>query len=340
MSSSDVAQGDPQPPFAVGGDALLCHELANFAPVMIWRSGADMLRDWVNKSWLDHTGRALHEEMGYGWTQRVHPDDYDNCMGLYVEAFTERRPFTMVYRLLRHDGQYRWLLDNGAPYERDGEFAGYFGSCIDITSHRLAQDAQVQLIHELDHRVKNTLAVVQALARQSFRSLSATPQLDAFDARIRALARAHDLITRSSWGVISFRTLLDEVTSAWCSRLEAFSFQGPDINVLPKVAVTLSIAFHEMCTNAIKYGSLSAPGGLVGVTWDVEAGDPAGFRLTWQESGGPTVVQPSPDGMGQGTRMLQRTLAAELDGEVQVHFEPGGFRCEVHAPLQALGTTG
>lgn len=325
---------------ALAGEDRQFRELADFAPVMIWRSGPDMLCDWFNRPWLEHTGRTLEQEVGYGWTELVHPDDYDHCLGIYVEAFGERRPFTMEYRLLRHDGQYRWLLDNGAPFHRDGKFAGYFGSCIDITSHRLAQDAQVRLIQELDHRVKNTLSVVQALARQSFRSLEATPQLEAFDARVQALAGAHDIIARSSWGVISFGALLEEVTRAWCGHADAFTFDGPGINVLPKVAVTLSVAFHELCTNATRYGALAVPEGRVRVQWRIERGDPAQFHLDWRESGGPAVLAPAPDALGQGSRMLQRTLAQELDGEVQLHFHPSGLHCQVHAPLDSLGSTG
>jgi PAS domain S-box-containing protein len=339
MGMNDRGEASVAPPDALADDQQF-RELADFAPVMIWRSGTDMLCDWFNKPWLEHTGRTMEEEVGDGWTELVHPDDYDHCLGIYVEAFNERRRFTMEYRLLRHDGQYRWLLDNGAPFHRGGEFAGYFGSCIDITSHRLAEEAQVRLIHELDHRVKNTLSVVQALARQSFRSLQATPQLEAFDARVLALARAHDIITRSTWGVISFRALLDEVTRPWCTPSQAFRFEGPDINVLPKVAVTLSIALHELCTNALKYGALSVPQGRVDVDWSIEGGDAPRFSLTWRESGGPPVVAPAPDAMGQGSRMLQRTLAPELDGEVELRFDPSGFRCDVRAPLESLGKAG
>jgi PAS domain S-box-containing protein len=314
-------------------------ELADFAPVMIWRSRTDMQCDWFNRPWTAHTGRSLEDELGYGWAQGVHPDDVERCLSIYSEAFAERRPFTMEYRLLRHDGQYRWLLDNGAPFTRDGEFAGYFGSCVDITSYRLANEAQDRLIHELDHRVKNTLAVVQALARQSFRSLDIGEALDAFDARVAALAGAHDIITRSSWGVISFRSLLQEVIGAWCGQGGSFELDGPDINVIPKVAVTLSIAFHELCTNAVKYGALSVPGGGVEVRWRVDEEDsPRQFHLVWREHGGPPVTPPRGSG-GLGTRMLQRALSSELGGTVELRFDPAGFVCVLSAPVDAVGRT-
>lgn len=335
-----ASEGGGRVPNVVAVDERTCRELADFAPVMIWRADTDMQCDWFNKPWLEHAGRPMEKELGFGWAERVHPDDYERCIAIYVEAFEARRPFTLEYRLLRHDGEYRWLLDNGAPFQRGGGFAGYFGSCVDITSYRMANEAQDRLIHELDHRVKNTLAIVQALARQSFASLQADDAVDAFERRLTALAGAHDIITRSSWGIISFRMLLGEVIQAWGGHSNAVSLRGPDINVLPKVAVTLSIALHELCTNAIKYGSLSVPEGRVEVSWDAGHGEDARFLLRWQELGGPRVHAPAQGSGGLGTRMLKRALASEIDGEVELQFEPGGFNCLISAPLQAVGTAG
>jgi two-component system, sensor histidine kinase PdtaS len=136
--------------------------LADNAPVMIWRSGIDMLCDWFNKPWLDFTGRSMAEELGNGWTEGVHPDDYDHCLAIYTSAFAQREEFSMEYRLRRHDGEYRWLLDNGKPYWRGGEFAGYFGSCIDVDRHRRTEmrleqalETKEILLREVHHRVRN-----------------------------------------------------------------------------------------------------------------------------------------------------------------------------------------
>ena len=117
-------------------------ELADFAPVMIWRSGRDALCDWFNKPWLDFVGRTMEQEIGQGWTENVHPDDLARCLETYLSSFRARKPFTMTYRLRRRDGVYRELLDNGAAFYRGGEFAGYFGSCIDI-SDRIEMEKQL-----------------------------------------------------------------------------------------------------------------------------------------------------------------------------------------------------
>jgi PAS domain S-box-containing protein len=116
--------------------------LADAAPVMIWMSGPDKLCKWFNKPWLDFVGRPIERELGNGWTENVHADDYESCLKTYTTAFNARQPFSMEYRLKRHDAEYRWLLDNGAPlYGTDGDFAGYVGSCIDITERRKAEES-------------------------------------------------------------------------------------------------------------------------------------------------------------------------------------------------------
>jgi len=120
--------------------------LADNAPVMIWRSGPDKLCDWFNKPWVDFTGRTLEQELGTGWTQGVHKVDLDRCIETYAFAFDRREDFSMEYRLRRHDGVYRWILDNGRPFfSRSGEFRGYFGSGIDIDDRKVAEaEAELQ----------------------------------------------------------------------------------------------------------------------------------------------------------------------------------------------------
>ena len=149
--------------------------LADNAPVMIWRADRSKACDFFNKPWLDFTGRTLEQELGFGWTEGVHPDDLGRCLATYTEAFDARRPFSTDYRLRRHDGAWRWVLDNGRPYEVEGEFAGYFGACLDITEMKLALaerrralEEREALLIELHHRVRNN-----AQATTSFLALQA-----------------------------------------------------------------------------------------------------------------------------------------------------------------------
>jgi PAS domain S-box-containing protein len=150
-------------------DDHLFKELADFAPVMIWRSGTDKLCDWFNKPWLDFVGRPMEQELGNGWAEGVHKDDFDRCLNIYVSSFDAREPFSMIYRLRRHDGEYRHILDNGAPFFRRGKFAGYFGSCIDVTDQQAAEarlreaqklDAVGKLTGGIAHDFNNLLQVI------------------------------------------------------------------------------------------------------------------------------------------------------------------------------------
>ncbi len=145
------------------------HTLADATPVLIWGSGTDRRCDYFNKQWLDFTGRTIEQEMGDGWSEGVHTDDLKGCLGTYVTAFDARTPFTMEYRLRRHDGEYRWVLDTGAPrFTPDGTFFGYIGSCLDITDRKRTEEdlrrsdrRKEEFLAVLSHELRNPLAPIQ-----------------------------------------------------------------------------------------------------------------------------------------------------------------------------------
>jgi PAS domain S-box-containing protein len=146
--------------------------MSNAAPVMIWMSGTDKLCTYFNKPWLDFTGRPIESELGNGWTERVHPEDFKTCLDTYIKAFDRREKFSMEYRIRRYDGEYRWILDNGVPRQNeDGSFAGYIGSCLDVTERKLATEAaykatrQTSLEHIVAVVANSATAVREALQR-------------------------------------------------------------------------------------------------------------------------------------------------------------------------------
>jgi PAS domain S-box-containing protein len=139
--------------------------LVDVAPVMVWVAGQDKLCTDFNKPWLDFTGRSLQQELGNGWSSGVHPEDLDQCMAHYITSFDARRDFRMEYRLRRADGEYRWVLDSGMPFYREGEFSGYVGTCIDITEQKLlAERTRAEAaLRESEERQKFLLALSDAL---------------------------------------------------------------------------------------------------------------------------------------------------------------------------------
>src|SRR5260221_1590782 len=143
--------------------------LADTAPVMIWASDEDKLATWFNKQWLDFVGRPLEQELGNGWTENLHPEDSDRCLQVYTSAFDARMPFSMEYRLKRHDGEYRWVLKKGIPlYGPHDEFSGYTGFCTDIGDHkrleqplREADRRKDEFLATLSHELRNPLAAIR-----------------------------------------------------------------------------------------------------------------------------------------------------------------------------------
>jgi PAS domain S-box-containing protein len=207
---------------------------------------------------------------------------------------------------------------------------------MDVTLRRGAEERRRLLVNELNHRVKNTLATVQSLARQTGRSaLSPTAFLAGFESRLLALARAHDLLTQEDW---TGATVGEVARGALSPHLGEgrIAVQGPSLRVEPRAAVALAMALGELSTNAVKYGALSVPGGRVEVTWAALREEPGRATLTWRESGGPTLPAPSGAGRaGFGTRLLTQGLRGDLGTGAELDFAQGGLRCVIRFPFGA-----
>jgi chemotaxis family two-component system sensor kinase Cph1 len=196
-----------------------------------------------------------------------------------------------------------------------------------------AHERDKLLMAELDHRVKNTLANIQALVTQSSRSAeSLTLFVEGLDKRIHSMAKAHSLLTQSRWEGVSVDGLLREELEAYNQASGVVSLAGADAVLTPKSALALSLALHELATNAAKFGSLTTDGGHVAVRWHLR--DDGGLGLSWTESGGP-VVEP-PTRRGFGSSLIERALALETGGRATIHYKPGGVVCEIVLPKSSL----
>jgi PAS domain S-box-containing protein len=310
-------------------------ELADSAPVLIWMSGPDRSGIYFNEPWLAFTGRSIEQELGDGWLSGIHPKDLP-ALETRTEAFAARRPFQAEFRMQRHDGEWRWVLDSGVPrFDPSGEFKGFIGSCVDITERKLAEERQKLLVNELNHRVKNTLATVQSLAAQTRRvSTSAEDFGTAFEARLLALSKTHDLLTAQQWeGAALSRLIEHEVTPYLSSeRRDRLKLTGKEIQLSPRHALALGMTFHELATNAVKYGALSTDDGVVEVSWKVtRTGSDPHLLIIWSEHKGPPVEPPTRRGFG--SRLVYRTIQTELQGQVVAQFEPGGLQVSIEVPL-------
>jgi PAS domain S-box-containing protein len=265
------------------------------------------IRDFVSEKGFEQTSRMLRQKIEQGGTTRHELD---------VRAKSGK---------LLH-----WEIISTLTLDDQGRPVGLHAIARDVTERRLAEERQRLLINELNHRVKNTLALVQGLALQSFREGRDPAEARVkFQERLTALAAAHDLLTRESWEGATLAQLAEEAIGHHNEPEARIRFGGPEIVLSPKAAVSLVMALHELGTNAAKYGALSAPEGEVSIAWEVKDGDR--LALEWRERGGPPVVPPSHKGFG--FRMIERALAADLAGAAGIEFNADGLVCRIEAPL-------
>jgi PAS domain S-box-containing protein len=264
------------------------------------------------------------------------PEDLNHTLAQFERAIDPktRDRSSYEYRIVRPDGTICWVLAHGeAVFEGEGENAHairYAGTIQDISARKAAERHQQILIAELNHRVKNMLAIVQAIAHQTFKDVGGEAA-DTFYGRLSALSAAHTILTRQSWEAAEVGEIASAVLRPHAGEETQIRLSGDDnIRVPPQIAVNLAMALHELATNAAKYGALSSRSGRVDVSWTVTHSEPV-LHINWRESDGPAVKQPEREGFG--TRMIQRVLASELGGNVKLDFNPAGLECSIEAPL-------
>ena len=204
----------------------------------------------------------------------------------------------------------------------------------DMGERRLAEEHRTMLINELNHRVKNTLATVQAIAYQTLRSADVDPHILAtFEARLFALASAHDVLTKENWAGAHLADIVEAALKPYLSGpSRRFDVDGPDVLLNPKTALAIAMVLQELATNAAKYGALSRNYGRISVRWTIEVeADGQRLNLRWAETGGPPVEPPRQKGFG--ARLIERGLANELDGKAEIDFQPTGVVCTIEANL-------
>lgn len=310
--------------------------------VTSWNPGARRLLGWSEEEMI---GRTTHELFT--------PED----------RAAEGVPETELRRAAEHgraenerwhqckDGSRFWGSGLAMPLRSEaGGLRGFLKIMRDRTEARREEERRDLLLRELDHRVKNTLFVAQSVAVQTERTTATPTEFRiAFNARLRALARAHDMLAQRGWAgapldEVLRRTLEPywpgprprEQGAAQPGTAERVMLSGPEIVLPPNSAVTANLAFHELATNAAKHGALSVPGGRVEVSWSLQArgsGATPVAAILWRERDGPPVRIPQHRGFG--SRLLEQGVAREFGGEVHLDFLPQGVECRMHLPLSA-----
>jgi PAS domain S-box-containing protein len=268
------------------------------------------------------------------WCARVHRDDIERLRAENIRAFKEgRREVISEFRFVRPGGEIRWIEARSlVTYDDAGRAERMTGVYIDVTERRKTEEYKTLLIAELDHRVKNVLACVAAVAQRSREcSRSADEFLEVLNGRINSLANTHALLSRSSWEGVGLGELVRSELAPCMSNGNSL-IEGPDIVVAAEATQPLAMVLHELTTNASKYGALSSCSGRVSVCWQRQSSRHAhdNLALEWRETGGPPILVPGAP--GYGSSVIRELIPYELGGSVDYVFAPEGVRCKLEIP--------
>jgi PAS domain S-box-containing protein len=272
------------------------------------------------------------------WYARVHRDDMHRLRAEHIRAFKERRAeLVSEFRVVRPGGEDRWIEARSLiAYDSTGRAERMTGVYIDVTERRKTEDHKNLLIAELDHRVKNVLACVAAIAQRSREcSRSAEEFLDVLNGRINSFANTHTLLSRGHWEGVGLRELVCSEL-AFCAKNESALIEGPEVDIAAEAAQSLAMVIHELATNAVKYGALANGHGRVLVRWRRSPNGRSNGRLVleWQETGGPPVAAATAS--GYGTSVIRDLIPYELGGTVDYELAREGARCRLEIPTKWL----
>jgi PAS domain S-box-containing protein len=307
---------------------MLAENISQFA----WIAHPDGDIFWFNKRWYDFTGATLEEMEGWGWAKVHHPDHVERVTSSWSAALAEGHDWEDTFPLRGVDGGYRWFLTRATPIRNDrGEIVRWFGTNTDITEQREQAEQIRLLLMEVNHRSKNMLTTIQALARRS--APGEEGFIARFEDRVQSLALNQDILVGREWRQVPLDELIGLQLAFVHDALGEFRVAGPPLALAPRAAQVIGMAIHEMATNSLKYGALSVESGSVDIGWSHRP-DGTGLMLWWRESGGPAVSEPRHSGFG--TTLIRDVPRHNLGAEVALHFHAGGVCWEVTCDSSVL----
>ncbi len=314
--------------------------LADTMPQMVWSTLPDGYHDYYNKRWYDFTGMPEGSTDGESWNDMFHPDDQARAWERWRHSLATGEPYEIEYRLRHRSGEYRWTLGRAiAMRDASGRITRWFGTCTDIHDHKKTLEERELVAHELSHRIKNIFAVIAGLIALSARNRpEIKPLADDLRNRVIALGRAHDFVrphseaSRSDLGQASLHGMLGQLFAPYGGREGRIVIAGDDTDIDDRAATPLALLFHELATNAAKYGGLSTPDG--GIRIEIATNDTQ-CAIHWQENGGPPIEQ-TPELNGFGSRLVQLSVVTQLKGAIEKQWQPHGLEAQISIPLESL----
>jgi len=318
-------------------------QMVDGVPLLLWRADDTGRWTWAGPQWTQLTGQACEASLGQGWLDPVHPEDRRRARRAWRLA-KSAQSFSVGYRIYDLDAdRYRWFQTRASPVrDENDEIVEWLGTSSDIDDLETLRDHQRTLLAELQHRVRNTLAVVRSIARRTIERSDTIEEFQMhFDGRIGAFARAQSLVARDPSAGIDLETLIaEELLAHHAHEGDRLTIAGPPVRLDPRIADMLGLAIHELAVNAVKYGGLSSERGHVEVRWDVE--DTVGattLALTWRDSN-PERPEANDRHYGFGRELIERSLAYDLDAVTDLAIGPDGVRCDIRLPLNARAGRG
>lgn len=346
MRRSENAAEQAEAASLLTSDALKASEarfrvIADSMPQMVWSTLPDGFHDYYNARWYEFTGVPEGTTDGEGWAGMFHPDDQARAWDRWRHSLTTGEIYEIEYRLRHRSGVYRWTLGRAVPLKNEaGEITRWFGTCTDIDEIKRMEQGKELLSQELSHRIKNIFAVVSALVALSARQ---HPEAKAFAqslrTRINALARAHEFVrphtetSRPTVGTMTLHAFLDALFKPYSDEQgqARVVLEGEDAVFDDQAATSVALLFHELATNASKYGALAVPDGRV--VLNTQADDDR-FVLTWREEGGPPA--PPPQRTGFGSSLATMSVEGQLGGRLERIWGDAGLTVIADLPATAL----
>lgn len=313
--------------------------LADALPQLVWSSPPDGMSDYFSNQWCQFTGAPASASHGTGWIDFVHPEDVPAARQAWDGSVATALPYSVQYRLRRHDGVWCWMLARGLPVlDEGGAVTRWVGTCTDIDEQVRTGEALELMSQELSHRIKNLFTIAQGLTSMAMRQHPELSDVNkALQARLASLGRAHDLVRpRMSDGVVwRSETCLRDLIQTLIKPYQDESAQrviitGPDVVVTEQAATPLALYLHEMTTNSVKYGALSAAEGQLTIT--VSTSD--NLTIAWKETGGPPVSGAFAPSFG--IRLANLSIERQLGGTLTMDWHPDGLRAMARVPMAAL----